>query len=60
MAREANGLGDFHLTWTWERVGYAAVGWAPGSEVWADAVLWGLALGLSASGLSSGAKAAVK
>jgi hypothetical protein len=29
---------------------------APGSAVWLNAMLWGLALGLSASGLYSGTK----
>ena len=37
-------------------VGYVAAQQMPGSEVWVSAVLWGLALGLSASGLYSGAK----
>ena len=37
-------------------VGYVAAQQLPGSEVWVSAVLWGLALGLSASGLYSGAK----
>ncbi len=40
-------------------VGYVAAQRVPGSEVWVDAVLWGLALGLSASGLYSGAKKAM-
>ena len=39
-------------------VGYVAAQQMPGSEVWVNAVLWGLALGLSASGLYSGAKKA--
>ncbi len=41
-------------------VGYVAAQQLPGSEVWLDAVMWGLALGLSASGLYSGAKKAVE
>ncbi len=32
----------------------------PGSEAWLKAILWGLALGLSASGLYSGTKKAVE
>ena len=40
-------------------VGYVAAQQLPGSEVWVSAVLWGLALGLSASGLYSGTKKAV-
>ena len=39
-------------------VGYVATQQLPGSEVWVNAVLWGLALGLGASGLYSGAKKA--
>ena len=39
-------------------VGYVAAQQMPGSEVWVRAVLWGVALGLSASGLYSGAKRA--
>ncbi len=41
-------------------LGYVAAQQLPGSEVWLDAVMWGLALGLSASGLYSGAKKAVE
>ena len=41
-------------------VGYVAAQQVAGSEVWLDAVMWGLALGLSASGLYSGAKKAVE
>lgn len=41
-------------------VGYVAARQVAGSEVWVDAVLWGLALGLSASGLYSGAKKAAE
>ncbi len=41
-------------------VGYVAAQQLPGSQVWLDAVMWGLALGLSASGLYSGAKKAVE
>ena len=41
-------------------VGYVAAQQVPGSQAWLDAVMWGLALGLSASGLYSGAKKAVE
>ncbi|HEX9014672.1 MAG TPA: hypothetical protein VF960_01565 [Chloroflexota bacterium] len=41
-------------------VGYVAAQQLPGSETWLDAVLWGLALGLSASGLYSGTREAVR
>lgn len=41
-------------------LGYVAAQAVPGSQVWLDAVMWGLALGLSASGLYSGAKKAVE
>ena len=41
-------------------VGYEAASQTPGSEVWLNALLWGLALGLSASGLYSGTKKAVE
>ncbi len=41
-------------------VGYVVAQQLPGLEVWLDAVMWGLALGLSASGLYSGAKKAVE
>ncbi len=37
-------------------LGYEAARQTPGFEVWLNALLWGLALGLSASGLYSGAK----
>ena len=37
-------------------LGYEAAKQSPGSEVWLNALLWGLALGLSASGLYSGTK----
>jgi len=40
-------------------VGYVAAQQAPGSEAWLNALLWGLALGLSASGLYSGTRKAV-
>ena len=40
-------------------VGYEAARQVPGSETWLNAVLWGLALGLSASGLYSGTKTVV-
>lgn len=41
-------------------VGYVAAEQLPGSQAWLDAVMWGLALGLSASGLYSGTKKAVE
>ncbi len=41
-------------------LGYEAARQAPGSEAWLNALLWGLALGLSASGLYSGTKKAVE
>ncbi len=41
-------------------VGYVASQQLPGSEAWLDAVMWGRALGLSASGLYTGAKKAVE
>lgn len=37
-------------------VGYVAAQQLPGAAVWVSAVLWGLALGLCASGLYSEAK----
>ncbi len=40
-------------------LGYVAAKQVPRSEAWLDAVMWGLALGLSASGPHSGAKRAV-
>lgn len=40
-------------------LGYEAARRAPGSEAWLNALVWGLALGLSASGLYSGTKKAV-
>ncbi len=41
-------------------LGYEVARQAPGSEVWLNATLWGLALGLSASGLYSGTKRAIE
>ncbi|MGE5617961.1 MAG: hypothetical protein ACM3US_01740 [Sphingomonadaceae bacterium] len=41
-------------------LGYEAAKQAPGSETWLNALLWGLALGLSASGLYSGTKKAIE
>ncbi len=41
-------------------LGYEAAKQSPGAEVWLNALLWGLALGLSASGLYSGAKKAIE
>ena len=41
-------------------LGYEAAGRSPGAEAWLNAVIWGLALGLSASGLYSGAKKAIE
>lgn len=41
-------------------VGHEAAKQAAGAEVWLNAILWGLALGLSASGLYSGAKKAIQ
>ena len=41
-------------------LGFEGAKQAPGSEIWLNAILWGLALGLSASGLYSGAKKAVE
>lgn len=41
-------------------IGYEAARQAPGSEAWLNALMWGLALGLSASGLYSGAKKALE
>lgn len=37
-------------------LGYEAARQVPGSEAWLNALLWGVALGLSASGLYSGTK----
>ncbi len=41
-------------------VGSEAARHVPGSEAWLNAVLWGMALGLSASGLYSGTKQAIR
>jgi len=41
-------------------VGYEAARQTAGGEVWLNAILWGFALGLSASGLYSGAKTAIQ
>lgn len=41
-------------------VGYEAARQTPGAEAWLNAILWGLALGLSASGLYSGTKKAIQ
>ncbi len=41
-------------------LGYEAARQSPGLETWLNAVLWGLALGLSASGLYSGTKKAIE
>ena len=41
-------------------LGYQAAQQVPGSEVWLNATLWGVALGLSASGLYSGTKKAIE
>ena len=41
-------------------LGYEAAKQSPGAEVWLNALLWGLALGLSASGLYSGTKKAIE
>lgn len=40
-------------------VGYEAAKQSPGAETWLNALLWGVALGLSASGLYSGTKKVV-
>ncbi len=41
-------------------LGYEGAKQTPGSEVWLNALLWGLALGLSASGLYSGTKKTIE
>jgi len=41
-------------------LGYQAAQQVPGSEMWLNATVWGLALGLSASGLYSGAKKTIE
>jgi len=40
-------------------LGYEAARQSPGGEAWLNALLWGMALGLSASGLYSGTKKVV-